>query len=275
MLSRRIFEPLEMTHSFVAAPAPAAVPAATGYRLWFGVPCAWQRERSDTPDRHMAGAGGVWSSVEDLARYVEAVRARDPRIVPRDAQRMDATTSMEGNWGYTYGWFTHTQPGVAVFEHSGFTPGFLALATMVPASGDVVVVLTNMSGLAQVDVPRAITHQVLGWPQVPATPAFMAAIAIWSAVLAPLGLLLLLIKSVRQWFYEQQSVSRPARFLNLTAATALVLAAWSVYVGLPVITGVSFDASRSFYPDLTLTASATIAMALLVAAARAALVLRR
>ncbi len=58
---------------------------------------------------------------------------------------------------------------------------------MIPGKGDVVVVLTNMSGLAHGDLPRAVTNAALGWDPVPAAAPFSARIAIWSVVTAPWG----------------------------------------------------------------------------------------
>ena len=168
-----------MANSFVGIPASEAIPLATGYRLWFGIPRPLPPESDDEPDRRMIGAGGVSASIEDLARYVEAVRTRDPRVVPQGANRLFAIKPFYEQWGYGYGWYTDSAGDAPVFEHSGFTPGFFALATFVPDKGHVVVVLTNMSGLAHGDLPRAVTNAALGRDPVPAAASTGAKMAIW------------------------------------------------------------------------------------------------
>ena len=270
-LKARILEPLGMTNSFVQVPPSDATPVATGYRLWFGSPRPWQPEPEGEPDRRMIGAGGVQASIEDMARYVEAVRTRDPRIVPEGADRLYVTKPFYEQWGYAYGWYTDSSGDASVFEHSGFTPGFLALATMVPEEGDVVVVLTNMSGLAHGDLPRAVTNAALGKDPVPAAASISARMAIWSAVMAPLGLLLLLYKTGRQLCYRRQPMRRWVRALNVGAALGLVAGVYAVSIGFQKMMGVSFATGYAFFPDLTATTAVAMVLALLLAAGRLAL----
>jgi CubicO group peptidase (beta-lactamase class C family) len=222
----------------------------------------------------MIGAGGVWSSVEDMARYVEAIRTRDPRIVPGGADRLFVIKPINEQWGYAYGWFTDSSRGETVFEHSGFTPGFFSLATMVPATGQVVVVLSNMSGLAHGDLPRAVTHAALDWDPVPAAASIGAWSAVWWAVTAPLGLLILLYKTGRQLLGTRQAMSPRMRALNGGVVLALLAGVYLVYVGFQSVTGVGFHTGYAFFPDLTATAVATMVFALLAAAGRLALVIR-
>ena len=272
VLQMRIFEPLGMTNSFVQVPRSGAIAVATGYRLWFGVPLSW---RPDTePDRRMIGAGGVSASIEDMARYLEAIRSRDPRVVPDDADRLFRTKPFYENWGYAYGWYTNSTGDKTVIEHSGFTPGFFTLATIVPATGEVVVVLTNMSGLAHGDLPRAVTNAALGWDPVPAAPSFASRTAIWSAVMAPLGLLLLLYRTGRRLLSGGQPMRPLERGLNVGAALGLVAGTCAVSIGFPAAIGVSFATGYAFFPDLTVTAVVTMTLALLSAAGRLALAIR-
>ena len=274
VLKARIFEPLGMSNSFVRVPPSDAIPLATGYRLWFGVPRPWQPEPEAEPDRRMIGAGGVLASVEDMTRYVEAVRTRDPRIVPASADRLFVIKPFHEQWGYAYGWYTDSSGDETVFEHSGFTPGFFALATMVPGKGDVVVVLSNMSGLAHGDLARAVTHAALGRDPVPAAATIGARMAIWSAVLAPLGLLLLLYKTGQRLRHRGQPMRPWVRALNIMAVLGLVAAVYVVFVGFQKMIGASFSTGYAFFPDLTVTTVAAMALALLLAAGRLVLVIR-
>ncbi len=273
-LKARIFEPLGMTNSFVQVPPSDTVAVATGYRLWFGVPRPWQPASDKTPDRRMIGAGGISASIEDLARYVEAVRTRDPRVVPAGADRLFVIKPFYEQWGYGYGWYTDSAGDEPVFVHSGFTPGFFALATMLPAKHQVVVVLTNMSGLAHGDLPGAVTNAALGWDPVPAAAPIGAKIAIWSAVTAPLGILIWLYRTGRRLLHRGRPMRPWARGLNIAVAIGLVAGVYGVFVGFQAMLGVSFHTGYAFYPDLTATAVATMALALLLAAGRLALVVR-
>lgn len=273
-LRARIFDPLGMSNSFVQVPPSDDIAVATGYRLWFGVPRPWQPEPEPAPDRRMIGAGGVSASIEDLARYVEAVRTRDPRIVPEGADRLFVIKPFYEHWGYGYGWYSDSSGDDPIFGHSGFTPGFFALATMVPATSQVVVVLTNMSGLAHGDLPRAVTNAALGGAPVSAAAPIAAKIAIWSAVTAPLGLLILLYKTGRRLLYRRQPMRPWARGLNVAAVLGLLAGVCGVFVGFPAMMGVSFHSGYAFYPDLTVITVAGMALALLLAAGRFALVIR-
>ncbi len=273
-LAARIFKPLGMTNSFIQQPATDATEIATGYRLWFGLPRPWQPAKTINHDRRMIGAGGIIASIEDLARYVEAVRTSDPRIVPKDNQKLFATNTFFEQWGYGYGWYTDTGRADPIFEHSGFTPGFYSLASMVPARGQVVVVLTNMSGLGHGDLPRAVTHAALGREQIPATASITAKIAIWSAVCAPLGLLLLLYKTGTRLLSVKHDMRPRARALNLGLAIALMVGTYITWVGFQVLVGVSFSTGFVFYPDLTGTAVVTMALLVVLAAAHLVIAIR-
>ena len=205
---------------------------------------------------------------------MEAVRTRDPRIVPEDADRLFAIKPFHEQWGYSYGWFTDSGGDEPVFEHSGFTPGFFALATMVPKKGDVVVVLSNMSGLAHGDLPRAVTHAALGRAPVAAAASIGSRMAIWSAVMAPLGLLMLIYKTGQRLRYGFQPMRPWVRALNVGAVLGLVAGVYAVYVGFQAMVGVSFSTGHAFFPDLTITTVVAMGLALLLAAGRLALVIR-
>ncbi len=274
VLQTRIFSPLGMRNSFVSKPPSGATAVATGYRLWFGLPRAWQPAQEAQPDRRMIGAGGVWASIEDMARYVEAVRTRDPRIVPEGVERLFTVKPIGGHWGYAYGWYADSSADDLVYEHSGFTPGFFTLATIVPARSEVAVVLTNMSGLAHGDLPRAVTNAALGREPVPAAASIGASTAIWWAATAPLGLLLLLFKAARQLRKPGDPISLKIRVLNLGAVLGLVAGAYAVLVGFQEVTKVDFATGYAFFPDLTVTAVVSMVLALLLAVVLLTLVIR-
>lgn len=273
-LQARIFDPLGMDNTFVQVSHSDAIAIATGYRLWFGLPVPTQTNPDAAPDRRGMGAGGIWASIEDMARYLEALRTSDSRIVPENADRLFLSKHISEQWGYSYGWYINSAGDAPFFEHSGFTPGFFSLATIVPATGEAVVVLTNKSGLAQGDLPRAVTHAALGWDPVPAAAQFGPRIAIWSAVTAPVGLMLLLWKTWRRLRHGRQYMRPSVRGLNVGAAAGLVVGVYVLFVGFQKLTGVSFSTGYAFFPDLTSTTVVAMVLALLLAASRLALAVR-
>ncbi|MEM1435927.1 MAG: serine hydrolase domain-containing protein [Pseudomonadota bacterium] len=273
-LKTRLFDRLGMTSSFVHVAPSADIAVATGYRLWFGVPRPWQPKAEASADRSMIGAGGVWASIEDMARYLEAVRSRDPRVIPDDADRLFAIKFFYEQWGYAYGWYASSGGSTTVFEHSGFTPGFLTLATFLPEDGKGVVVLTNLSGLGQGDLPRAVTHAAFGWEPVAAAPQLGARLAIWSAAAAPLGLLLALYRTAERLFRRHQPMRAWVRVVNALGAAALVAGIYAIYIGFQSLTAVSFPAGFAFFPDLTATTVAALSLMLILAAGRLALAIR-
>ncbi len=288
-LDARIFEPLAMKHSFVGNAAVQNHQSATGYTLWFGFPVAQQAPEQSmpahAPNRRMIGAGGIWASIDDLARYVEAVRSNDPRVVPVGGTNPLEILPFAEPWGYGYGWFSETTHSKTVFAHSGLTPGFYTLATIVPGDvsdkgssegsgkgateGKVVVVLTNASGLAQGELPTAVTNLALGLAPVPAVAPLGAQLASWSALCAPLGFLLLLYKVLRGEFRRGVSVSTRQSphnlILKILAAIGLGALVTVVYFSYPTLLSISFATSYAYYPDLTASVIAAMMIASLIA----------
>ena len=273
-LQARIFDPLGMQHSFVIVPPSESVHVAIPYRLWFGQPVAWTPPAQEPPDRTMIGAGAVSASIEDLATFVDAVRLRDPRVVPASADRLFALNTFWEQWGYGYGWFTRSDGENLIFEHSGFTPGFFSLAVMSPESATSVVVLTNQGGLAQGDLPRAIAHAAFNWEPIPAKAPLMARLAIWSAVMAPLGLLVLLTKTVVLLRSSSLVPTTRTRLFNAVLGLSLMACSAACYAIYPELMALSFGASWAYFPDLTLTVIVAMGMALVSGLARLALSLK-
>ena len=273
-LKARIFEPLNMQHSYVLVAPADDIHLASPYRLWFGWPMPWAPSPKNPPDRTMIGAGAVLASVVDLAVFVDAVRSRDPRVVPASADRLFTMKPFWENWGYGYGWFSQSHDSGRVFEHSGLTPGFFTLATLLPDSGRTVVVLTNQSGLAQGDLPRAVVHAGLNWAPVPVQPPVMARLAIWSAVMAPLGLLVLLIKTLYLLRTPSYTAAIGRRLFNGMLGVMLLIVSITGYVIYPRLMDLSYGASLAYFPDLTLTLLAGFLMALMCGAARLVLSVR-
>ena len=145
---------------------------------------------------------------------------------------------------------------------------------MVPAKGQMVIALTNTSRLAHGDLPRAVTHAALGRDQIPAAAPITAQFAIWSAVCAPLGVLLLLYKTGVHLLSSDQLKRPRVRLLNLGFTTVLVAVTYVIWIGFQRLVGVSFSTGFAFYPDLTGTAVVTMVLAMLLATGRLVIAVR-
>ncbi|HEX2191211.1 MAG TPA: serine hydrolase [Longimicrobiaceae bacterium] len=108
-------------------------------------------------DANMHAAGGMVTTAEDLARWLEANlnggrldgRQALPEAAVREAQRMQATTDAEfyrfAREGYGLGWYHGRYEGDVLVHHFGNYPGFRAHVSFMPEHGLGVAVLTNES----------------------------------------------------------------------------------------------------------------------------------
>ncbi|WP_051451308.1 serine hydrolase domain-containing protein [Actinospica robiniae] len=141
-LQRRIFEPLGMAST--SAGVPLRTPARGHVGGQPGDALAFVR---------LPGAGDVWSTVDDLARFAAAFDAGELfgnescRLATTAHSRLPSTTSawpdalMRG--GYGYGCVVGSLLGHSVRYHPGDNPGFRALQVRVPDLDFSVVILSN------------------------------------------------------------------------------------------------------------------------------------
>jgi len=142
-VAKRIFEPLGMASTRGGRPAPG--PESHGYRG--GI-------RVDVPElMDLPGAGDLWSTVDDLARYAAAFDAGE--ILTESSRRTMCTAQVRvpaeagaqalglTAEGYGYGQFVGALQGHPVRYHPGDTPGYRTLYAQLPGRGTTVVVLSN------------------------------------------------------------------------------------------------------------------------------------
>ena len=161
-LARRIFGPLGMDSTSAAVPVRAA---ARGHV---------KGEPTDAPDFvALPGAGDVWSTVDDLARYAaafdagEILGADSRRLmttahapVPEEAGAEDAAIQVGG---YGYGYFLGTVHGRRSRLHTGDNPGFNTLQVRVPELDASIVVLSNQD---ETDTEAVGLHLLAHLPEV-------------------------------------------------------------------------------------------------------------
>jgi CubicO group peptidase (beta-lactamase class C family) len=196
-MSSRIFRPLHMAASTYF---PDAATAAGRHAQSF-TPDGRRIPNWVTPEdvRLNAGAGGVISSAEDMARWVRLLLGRSgedaDRAVPRAALEecmapqaaiLHTNTDQfpaDGTITYGFGWMqfeygSHKVPHVRgasdercsdrirtqVVQHSGGIPGMSTLVTLLPGDGAGVVQLANAHDLAALNakVVRLIADKMIG-----------------------------------------------------------------------------------------------------------------
>jgi len=264
VLASRILEPLGMEDSFVRHPESGSPDVASGHRSWFG----WARPTDVVLDRHMAGAGAVVASAEDMARYVIALQTRDARIVPESADRLFESQPIRGPFGYAYGWHVFRDPDGDLISHTGATPGFNSIVVMGPATGRAVVVLTNQFGILNGRLPQAVAHEALGLEPVEPGAPLSAHLGLWSGLGLVVGILLWVVKTGRR-LWRPTPIRTWVRWLNVGAVVALAGGVVAVWILFPGVAGLSIASGRLYFPDvmLLLYTSCGLAIALAVGCA--------
>ncbi len=153
-LKRNIFTPLGMTQTMVFD-AKAKIPnRAFGYS---GADDSFTRKDQDR-DTTVLGDGGVYSSTQDLVRWIDALDNRTliaPKRLAEACSPMVQTDNPAVRYGF--GWRITEEKGERVVFHTGTTSGFKNSLLWVPSKKLAVIVLTNRR---QGD-PLALSYMVL------------------------------------------------------------------------------------------------------------------
>ena len=152
-LAHHIFEPSKMTHSGFATMAAIVPQMSEGY----------SREASTLRhreyfDRSMeTGAGGIYTTAEDLLRWNKALDS--PGLLSAHALELMFTAHPPGNFGY--GWFVETSPRRKIY-HEGGDPGFAAFEARYPDQHVVIIVLSNEEDSPVRDIADAMAKHLFG-----------------------------------------------------------------------------------------------------------------
>jgi CubicO group peptidase (beta-lactamase class C family) len=160
-LQERIFTPLKMTNTLAYEKGRNEVPhRAYGYTRIDG---AW-RETDQSPTSAVLGDGGIYSSLDDLAKWDRALRDHTllsaqemrPALIPVQPTN-DATTFPEGKpVSYGFGWFLDPYRGHKRMWHYGETVGFRTVIERFPDDKLTIIVLANRADLD----PQALSLKV-------------------------------------------------------------------------------------------------------------------
>jgi CubicO group peptidase (beta-lactamase class C family) len=122
-LARRLFDPLGMKDTFSVPDQRIGSPrCAVAYALngWGEFTNAGSTNLDD-----LVGSGSCYTTVSDLCRYEQALRAN--KVVTKDSME-EAFRSGETNDGaptnYGFGWYLGTQDGIYFADHDGEWNGF-------------------------------------------------------------------------------------------------------------------------------------------------------
>jgi CubicO group peptidase (beta-lactamase class C family) len=159
-LQHTIFTPLQMRNTGYDQNHPPLPEHATGYQDWQYRPFAELVKAQYTDMSWPLAAGGLYSTVEDLYRWEQALTT--PVLVSQKSldEMFTPYVSICLTWicpnpftseGYGYGWViawefaTEQVPYHQVIWHNGAIPGFVAYIGRYPASKMTIIVLSNLA----------------------------------------------------------------------------------------------------------------------------------
>ena len=267
-VAENILDPVGMSHSFVAD-GEVHESMATGHTPWFGTKRPLSENR---PPRGTAPQGGIVASANDLARYLQTMmNGRDDVLSARGKSLMMRPASAASPF-YGLGWFVDSANRTV--WHSGTSPGYESLATMIPSEKKAVVVLVNAgsgTGFGETTQLRnAITAQALGLDYDGEGSRLSQKALFISLVLLPFGYALSMIWA---WRHRGDIRAKSGVFglfsLWFPLLTTLA-AAWVVLHLVPSLFGTPLANIRLFQPDLGLALIATAVMGVLWAVFRLA-----
>jgi CubicO group peptidase (beta-lactamase class C family) len=147
-LQERIFTPLAMEHTLAYEKGKNEVPhRAYGHSKEDG---AW-RETDQSPTSAVLGDGGIYSSLEDLAKWDRALRNHtlfseaemQPALTPVSPTDGPAKTPEGKTLSYGFGWFLDPHAGHRRMFHDGSTIGFRTTIQRFPDDNLTIIVLAN------------------------------------------------------------------------------------------------------------------------------------
>ncbi len=159
----RIFSPLGMNDTcFRDTPSELPASAARGHFVAID-----GRTYVEPAAFHAVGAGGLWTTIEDLARW-DAASYDASTVAPRLARRgaLDDGTPIHYGWGLS----VRAHRGVPIHSHGGSFPGWAAKMVRFPTQRTTVVVLANHERSDVSGAAFAMADRVLAEHLDPAAP---------------------------------------------------------------------------------------------------------
>ena len=276
---QHILAPLEMSNSVMSETAAKSHGLVTGYRYWFGFPFS-----ADLPfNRGNLPAGGLISSVEDMAHYLSAQvnggRYGTKAIVSpagmADLQRAGVPTGHEGT-SYAMGWDVDETNGIPTLTHDGSQFNAHANLVLIPGAKRGIVLMENaenspdeffgsrrMSGIAD-----GVTSMLMGKQAEPTSTSA----TLWIVFGVVFGIIALQIAGItrsvrkfRRWHTVPKA--RPEGFVRIGLSLGLPLAVsliwvFVVLIAMPQKVGAPLSAFLMGLPDLAYLLLGSVVVAL-------------
>ena len=137
-LQENIFTPLGMTHSLAYQREVSDV----AYRAYgYTVSADSVRLTDQSPTSAVLGDGGIYSSLEDLTRWDQALYGE--KLISRKSLQQAFTPALEN---YGFGWRVDVYKGHFRVHHTGSTRGFRNVIQRFPEDKLTIIILTNRDG---------------------------------------------------------------------------------------------------------------------------------
>lgn len=159
-VARHVFAPARMTASGSEPEDSTIAGRSVGYTMQGpGGPAAAARPNTGTLPWRGTAAGGGYSTVRDLARFADALRAH--RLLDARHTALPRTWKVNAGGGrYAYGFQERNAGELRMVGHGGGAPGMNGELFIEPQSGTVVAVLANMDPPAASRVATFIVNRV-------------------------------------------------------------------------------------------------------------------
>ena len=248
-VTRHIFEPLAMRHSYASRAPALADGLAEGHYYMFGRVFG---NEGVAPPVYLP-AGFLIASVEDVSHYTIA-QLNDGRygkssiLSPQGIAELHAPAiPTRGNQHYALGWNISPLDGKPIVWHNGDTGRGHSVVMLMPERGLGFVLLANASGFEQLDqvdnVAIGVLNMLNGKPSTPVSLPFPSRFLYWTILMTPL---LMIMGIAYSWRWRNKGVGHIILTVVLYGGVALF---W--LFGVPkMITSPIWPGIWFFYPEL-------------------------
>ncbi len=272
-VAEHILEPIGMRNSFVAD-GEVHPSMATGHRPWFGTKRPLPENETQ---RGTAPQGGIVASANDLARYLQTMMNGHDDVLSAEGKSLMMQPAGAASPFYGLGWFVDPDNGTV--WHSGTSPGYETLATMMPSEKSAVVVLVNAgSGVGfgeTAQLRNGITAAALGLDDDGEGSRLSQKALFIALVLLPFVYALSMIWAWRHRVDIRAKSGLFGLFSLWFPLLTTLAAAWVLLHLVPNLFGTPLANIRLFQPDLGIALIATAVTGVLWAVVQARRGLRR
>jgi hypothetical protein len=244
-----------MKNSFVAD-GEVHEAMATGHRPWLGTK---QPLPENTTHRATAPQGGIVASANDLARYLQTMMNGHDDVLSAEGKSLMMRPASAAAPFYGLGWFVDSGNGTV--WHSGTSPGYETLATMMPSEKKAVVVLVNAgSGIGfgeTTQLRNSITAAALGLDYDGEGSRLSQKALFIALILLPLVYALSMIWAWRHRIDIRAKSGVFGLFSLWFPLLTTLAAAWVILHLVPNLFGTPLANIRLFQPDLGIALIAT------------------